>query len=115
MTSKKLFEIGGYVAALVLVAFGVAAIAMGVNGRNEVRTDIKREFIVGSPDMTRSAILAEAKKAKLPAEIIADLPTCDVAGKAIDSAPGRSASRATCGSTPSRRPAARRTRRWAAS
>ena len=85
MTSKRLFEIGGYVAALVLVAFGVAAIAMGVNGRNEVRTDIKREFIVGSPDMTRSAILAEAKKAKLPAEIIADLPTCDVAGKAIDS------------------------------
>jgi uncharacterized membrane protein YidH (DUF202 family) len=85
MTSKRLFEIGGYVAALVLVAFGVAAIAMGVNGRNEVRTDIKREFIVGSPDMTRSGILAEAKKAKLPTEITADLPTCDVAGKAIDS------------------------------
>jgi len=85
MTSKRLFEIGGYVAALVLVAFGVAAIAMGVDGRNEVRTDIKREFIVGSPDMTRSAILAEAKEAKLPAEIMASLPTCDVAGKAIDS------------------------------
>jgi len=84
MTSKRLFEIGGYVAAAILVAFGVAAIVMGVNGRSEVRTDVKREFIVGSPDMNQSAILAEAKKAKLSPEIIADLPTCDVAGKPID-------------------------------
>ena len=35
---------------------------MGMNGRNEVRTDIKREYIVGSPDMNRIAILAEAKE-----------------------------------------------------
>jgi hypothetical protein len=85
MTSRKLFELGGYVAAIVLVAFGAAAIAMGVSGRNEVRTDVKREFIVGSPDMNKNAILAEAKKAKLPPAIVADLPTCNVAGKAIDS------------------------------
>ena len=84
MTSKRLFEIGGYVAAVVLIAFGIAAIVMGVNGRNEVRTDVKREFIVGSPDMNKAVILAEAKEAKLPAEIIADLPTCNVAGKTID-------------------------------
>jgi hypothetical protein len=84
MTNKRLFEFGGYAAALVLVAFGVAAIVMGVNGRNEVRTDVKRELIVGSPDMNRTAILAEARQAKLPAAIIADLPTCDVAGKTID-------------------------------
>ena len=38
MTQRKIFEIGGYVAAAVLVAFGIAAIVMGVNGRNEVRT-----------------------------------------------------------------------------
>jgi hypothetical protein len=85
MTSRKLFELGGYVAAFVLVAFGAAAIAMGVSGRNEVRSDIKREFIVGSSDMNKTAILAEAKQAKLPPAIVADLPTCDVAGKAIDS------------------------------
>jgi uncharacterized membrane protein YidH (DUF202 family) len=84
MTSKRLFEFGGYAAALILVAFGIAAIVMGVNGRNEVRTDVKREFIVGSPDMNKTAILAEAKEAKLPAEVIADLPTCDVANKPID-------------------------------
>src|SRR5262249_31689620 len=84
MTTKRLVEFGGYAAALVLVAFGAAAIVMGVDGRNEVRTDIKREFIVGSPDMNNTAILAEAKKAKLPLEVIADLPTCDVAGKEIN-------------------------------
>jgi hypothetical protein len=83
MTQRKIFEIGGYIAAALLVAFGIAAIVMGVNGRNEVRSDIKREFIVGSPDMNEKAILAEAKQAKLPAAIIADLPTCNVADKAI--------------------------------
>jgi uncharacterized membrane protein YidH (DUF202 family) len=91
MTQRKIFEIGGYVAAAVLIAFGIAAIVMGVNGRNEVRTDVKREFIVGSPDMNHTAILAAAKEAKLPQEVINDLPTCDVAGKPIDSG-----SRAKC-------------------
>ena len=85
MTSKKLFEFGGYVAAFVLIAFGVAAIVMGVNGRNEVRSDVQREYIVGSPDMNKTAIVAEAKDAKLPAAILADLPTCNVAGKEINS------------------------------
>jgi hypothetical protein len=84
MTAKKLFEFGGYTAAAILVAFGIAALVLGVNGRSEVRTDVKREQIVGSPDMNKTAILAEAKEAKLPASILATLPTCNVAGKAID-------------------------------
>ncbi len=84
MSAKKLFEFGGYTAAAVLVAFGIAALVLGVNGRNEVRRDVAREAIVGSPDMNKTAILAEAKQAKLPASILADLPTCNVAGKAID-------------------------------
>src|SRR3954467_7919656 len=83
MTQRKVFESGGYVAATMLVAFGIAAVVMGVNGRNEVRSDVKREFIVGSPDMNKTAILAEAKEAKLPGSVIADLPTCNVADKAI--------------------------------
>ena len=37
---RKALEIGGIVAGIVLVAFGVAAIFMGVNGRNEVRDAI---------------------------------------------------------------------------
>ena len=85
MKQKKLFEFGGYVAAVVLIAFGIGTVVMGINGRNEVRTDVKREFIVGSPDMNKAAILAEAKQAKLPAAILDQLPTCNVAGKEINS------------------------------
>ena len=33
---RKAFEIGGVVAAAVLIAFGVAAIVMGMNGRSTV-------------------------------------------------------------------------------
>jgi len=85
MTQKKIFEFGGYIAAILLVAFGIGSIAMSYNGRNEVRTDIKREYIVGSEDMSPAAIKKEVQQANLPAEITGQLPTCDVAGKAINS------------------------------
>jgi hypothetical protein len=79
---RKFFEIGGLVAAAILIAFGIAAVAMGVNGRSTVRDSLKLEQIVGSPDMTPSAIAGEAKKAGLPSSIA--LPTTDVAGKPIN-------------------------------
>jgi hypothetical protein len=79
---RKVFEIGGMVAAAILIAFGIAAIAMGVNGHSTVQNSLKLEKIVGSPDMTPAAIKAEAQKAGLPATI--SLPTTSVAGKAID-------------------------------
>jgi hypothetical protein len=85
MSAKKLFELGGYTAAAILVAFGIAALVLGVNGRSEVRRDVTREAIVGTPDMNKTAILAEAKEAKLPASILASLPTCNVANKEINS------------------------------
>lgn len=78
---RKWFEYGGAVAAIVLIVFGVVAIAMGFNGRNTVRDSLKQEAIVGTPDMNRTAIAAEAKKAGLPASI--KLPTADIAGKPI--------------------------------
>jgi hypothetical protein len=78
---RKGFEIGGLVAAVVLIAFGITAIVMGVNGRNTVNSSLKQEYIVGTPDMTKTAIAAEAKKAGLPASI--KLPTANIAGKAI--------------------------------
>jgi hypothetical protein len=56
---RRLFEIGGVIAGLVLVAFGVAAIAMGVNGRNEVRDAIAEQKITATPDA------AEITKGKL--------------------------------------------------
>ena len=79
---RKVFEIGGMVAAAILIAFGIATIVMGVNGRSTVQTSLKQEKIVGSPDMTPTAIKAEAKKAGLPSTI--SFPTTSVAGKAID-------------------------------
>jgi len=78
---RKAFEIGGVVAAVVLVAFGIASLALGVNGRSTVTNSIKQEKIVGSGDMTPAAIAKEAQAAKLPASV--SLPTCDVAGKPI--------------------------------
>ncbi len=78
---RKAFEIGGLVAAVVLVAFGVAAIVMGFNGRDTVQSSLKQEAIVGTPDMNKTAIAAEAKKAGLPASL--NLPTADIAGKPI--------------------------------
>jgi hypothetical protein len=77
---KKFFEYGGIVAGFILVAFGVGALVLGVVGRNEVRQDIKREAIVGSPDMTPSAIKSEAAKGGLKN---IDLPSGSVAGEAI--------------------------------
>jgi hypothetical protein len=84
MSTRKAFEIGGLVTAVVLVAFGVAAIVMGFNGRSTVSDNLKAQQIVGSPDMTPAAITAEAKKAGLDTAKIA-LPTCSVANKAVTS------------------------------
>ena len=78
---RKVFEIGGLAAAAVLVAFGVAAIVLGVNGHNTVQSSLRQEAIVGSPDMNAAGIAAEAKQAGLPASI--KLPTANVAGKPI--------------------------------
>lgn len=80
---RKALEIGGIVAGIVLIAFGIASIALGVDGRSTVRDSLTQEQIVGTPDMSPAAIAGEAKKAGLPASI--KLPTVDVAGKAINS------------------------------
>jgi len=47
---RKLFEIGGVIAGVVLIAFGVAAIVMGVNGRSDVRAAISEQKITATPD-----------------------------------------------------------------
>jgi hypothetical protein len=106
MTKKRFFEFGGYIAAAVLLGFGIAALVMGVNGRSTVNSSLKQEQIVGSPDMTPKAIAGEvaaAKAAQLklfatlrkagaqiaPSPI--NIPSCSVAGKRVDSG-----SRARC-------------------
>ncbi|HZO36029.1 MAG TPA: hypothetical protein VFB41_04045 [Solirubrobacteraceae bacterium] len=77
----KFFEYAGVIASVVLIVFGVGSIVAGVAGRHTVRNNMALEQIVGSPDMTPSAIAAEAKAAGLKN---VSLPTCNVAGQRID-------------------------------
>jgi hypothetical protein len=81
VSKTKTFRLGGLIASVILIAFGAGSIIMGFAGRHEVSTSVKREQIVGTPDMKPSLIAQEAKQAGLRN---VDLPTCDVAGKAID-------------------------------
>jgi len=78
---RKALEVGGVVAAVILIAFGITTIIMGFNARTTVRDSLKQEQIVGSPDMTPEAIATEAKDAGLPANI--SLPTKAVADEPI--------------------------------
>jgi hypothetical protein len=80
-TTRKILEYGGYAAAVVLIAFGIVTIVLGVNGRNTVNSNLKAESIVGTSDMTPSAIKAESAKAGLTN---VTFPTHSVAGQAID-------------------------------
>jgi hypothetical protein len=78
---RNLLRYGGVVASIILIAVGIGAIVIGLSGRSEVRTDLKREAIVGTPDMTPKAIASEAKAAGLTN---VSLPSCSVANKSID-------------------------------
>ena len=47
---SKLFRYGGIAASIILIAFGVGSVAVGYSGRDQVRSDLAREQIVGTPD-----------------------------------------------------------------
>jgi hypothetical protein len=79
--SRRLFRIGGIVSGVVLVAFGIVVMVLALNGHSTVTDELKQQQITGSPDMTPTAIKAEAAKAGLKD---VSLPTCDVAGEQID-------------------------------
>ena len=98
---RKALEIGGYVAAAVLIAFGIAAIYMGVQGRSTVSDSIKNEQIVGSADMTPSGIAAEAKAVGTHQRVDSVVQR----RQQVDPRPARTpgASPSTCGSTRSSR------------
>jgi hypothetical protein len=48
---KKLYEYGGLIASIILIAFGIGAVVAGFVGREQVRDEVSRENIVGTPDM----------------------------------------------------------------
>ncbi len=78
---RRLLEYGGYAAAVVLIAFGIGALVLSINGKSTVKDSLSQEKIVGSPDMTPDAIAAEVQKAGLNG---VDLPDCKVAGEEVD-------------------------------
>ena len=80
---RRAFEYGGFIAAVVLVVFGIGAIWMGWNARSTVGDTLAQEQIVGTPDMTPSAIQAEAQKAGLDVSTLT-IPSESVAGLPID-------------------------------
>ena len=49
---SRLFRYGGIAASIVLIAFGIGAVVTGFDGRSQVRSDLAREQIVGTPDST---------------------------------------------------------------
>jgi len=67
---RKTLELGGILAAVVLIAFGSAAIVMGANGQSTVRNNLTEQK-------------AEAAKAGLNVSKLA-IPSCSVAGKAVN-------------------------------
>ena len=46
---RRLLEYGGYAAAVVLVAFGIGALVLSINGKSTVKDNLSQEKIVGSP------------------------------------------------------------------
>src|SRR3954468_8936055 len=80
--TKRIFQWGGVAASVLLMAFGIGALVISLQGRSEVRDKVAQEHIVGPPDMRPALIKQAAQEAKLPASIA--LPTCSVAGETIN-------------------------------
>lgn len=83
MRIRTVFVVGGAFASVILIVFGVFAIVLGAQGRNQVRSSLVREDIVGTPDMSPKAITAEAKQAGLDTKTI-PIPTCTVANQRVN-------------------------------
>ena len=80
MNTRRILEIGGIAAGVLMVAFGVGSLVLGINARNTVGEELTREFIVGSPDMNPAETEKAVKEAGLSN---VPIPSCDVAEKEI--------------------------------
>ena len=78
---RRYLEWGGVAAGVVLVIFGVAAIALGVNARGDVRDALEAEKIVGGDDMSPALIQEGIDEAGLTD---VDVPEDDIVGEPID-------------------------------
>lgn len=77
---RRALELGGYVTAVVLVAFGIAALVIGISGRSEVSDNLQREQIYGGSDMFRGGegSIDEAIAAAGLDPAVANPPDCAV-------------------------------------
>ena len=50
MKRKSFIQYGGIIASVILIAMGIGAVYMGIDGRDRVRSDLAREQIIGTPD-----------------------------------------------------------------
>src|SRR4051794_25612240 len=80
---RRITDYGGIAATIILIVFGAGALAMGLAGHATVTDSLRQERIVGTPDMTPSAIRAEITKAGLEN---VDVPSQSVANAKIDTA-----------------------------
>jgi hypothetical protein len=98
---RKVMEIGGIVAAFVLIAFGIAAIVLAIQGNNTVNSELKDQQITGTPDMASDSPAIKADVAAISANqkaLVAkfkaagetftpsnvSIPGCSVAGQRVD-------------------------------
>jgi len=99
---RRILEIGGIVAAAVLIAFGIAAIVMAANGRDTVSANLKTQQITGTPDMASDSKAIAGEVAAITASQTAlvkkfkavgvaftpsavTVPGCSVAGQQVAS------------------------------
>lgn len=80
MDGPKLFRYGGLAAGVILILFGVGALALGIDARQTVGDELTAEKIVGSPDMSPSEIAKAVDEAGLTD---VSIPSCDVAEEEI--------------------------------
>ncbi len=52
LRTRKPFVIGGIIASFILIAFGLASVVVGIQGRNEVNDTLAKENIVAPDDST---------------------------------------------------------------
>jgi hypothetical protein len=80
MNNRRILELGGLAAGVVMIAFGIGSLVLGINARSTVGDELTREFIVGSPDMNPAETEKAVKEAGLSD---VPIPSCDVADKEI--------------------------------
>ena len=82
MTGRRILELGGIVAGVAMIAFGIGALVMSMNARNTVSDGLKLELIVGSADMSPTEIKKSIEEYGLQNVAV---PSCDVAEQPIES------------------------------